>query len=578
MFKHCLLSVVTSFSLLTNLHSSPKEKMLSELDTIAQTFDAEYAPAEWKLKYAGWNLKDEINKAKDKVRNTDNITTSDFQGIVKEFFNSTKDYHVGVSFYSTAVSQLPFDVKGADGRYFITWVNRSSLPLDSFPINEGDELVYFDGKPVDQTIETLKKEIQKSNDRTDQQFAEMLLTIRVGALNLKIPKGYVLIGVRHKGNDKIKTYQLVWKHLADKIKNDTYVGQTSKAKPTSPLAIIRQHPIKMMNPEHSLFAKLDETEDNDDDDDYDDNQDERLTLGSRKSFVPQLGEILWESQNSSRFYAYIYQNESGKPIACIRIPSYAPADDEDSIVEWVKEFREHIAFFEAYSEGLVIDQVNNPGGYAFYLYALASHLSDEIMFVPKHRFAFNSAIVNESLAITQMWDILKYFGDSEFSGTMQGMPLNNQVLLSWVNFAEAVIDQWNEGRRLTEPLPMVVDSIHPNSEAHYTKPILLLVNSLDFSGGDFFPAILQDNKRAVIFGTRTSGAGGAVNSVVLPNHFKIQSFHYTITLAERLDGNPIENLGVSPDIEYVETADDLQNGYQGYKQAVNKAMEELLAL
>ena len=107
-------------------------------------------------------------------------------------------------------------------------------------------------------------------------------------------------------------------------------------------------------------------------------------------------------------------------------------------------------------------------------------------------------------------------------------------------------------------------------------PILLLVNELDFSCGDFFPSILQDNDRATIMGTRTAGAGGAVQGVEVPNLVGVGSMSFTTTIAERINQQPLENLGVTPDIEYQMTVEDMQNGFQGYKEAVLEAVEAIL--
>jgi hypothetical protein len=39
----------------------------------------------------------------------------------------------------------------------------------------------------------------------------------------------------------------------------------------------------------------------------------------------------------------------------------------------------------------------------------------------------------------------------------------------------------------------------------YTKKIVVLINELDFSAAEFLAAILQDNKRATLFGESTGG-------------------------------------------------------------------------
>ncbi|TBR20006.1 protease-like activity factor CPAF, partial [bacterium] len=116
----------------------------------------------------------------------------------------------------------------------------------------------------------------------------------------------------------------------------------------------------------------------------------------------------------------------------------------------------------------------------------------------------------------------------------------------------------------------------PHPTERYTKPILLLINELDFSCGDFFPAILQDNKRATVFGVRTAGAGGAVKATQFPNQFGIAGLAYTWTIALRTNGQPIENLGVTPDVDYKTTEEDLKTGFAGYARAIQAALTNLL--
>ena len=138
------------------------------------------------------------------------------------------------------------------------------------------------------------------------------------------------------------------------------------------------------------------------------------------------------------------------------------------------------------------------------------------------------------------------------------------------------MNEWNSGRKLTNPFWIAgVDHINP-APVHYTKPILLLVNSLDFSGGDFFPAIMQDNKRVTVFGTRTAGAGGYVADIQVPNDIGIDKFRCTESIASRADQNPIENLGVKPDVEYSMTEADFSQNYTGYVKAIQKALGDLV--
>ena len=86
---------------------------------------------------------------------------------------------------------------------------------------------------------------------------------------------------------------------------------------------------------------------------------------------------------------------------------------------------------------------------------------------------------------------------------------------------------------------------------------------------------MQDNKRATIMGVRVRrGRSGQV--ITLPNQFGIDDLSATWTIAQRADGRPIENLGVTPDIAYDFTAKDLRTGFAQYRLAVLKALGGLI--
>ncbi len=258
----------------------------------------------------------------------------------------------------------------------------------------------------------------------------------------------------------------------------------------------------------------------------------------------------------------------------MRIPRYRGGAYEVDI------FARIIAYLEKNTSALVIDQVNNPGGSVYYLYALTSLLTNEPLHTPKHRMTITQEDVAFALKYEQLFASIRSDDDARslLGDSMDGYPMTYQTSQFMLNFFRFIINEWNNGRTLTQPYYLYgVDSINQHPQTRYTKPILVLVNRLCFSGGDFFPAILQDNKRVTLFGSKTAGAGGYVDTFYYANPFGIADIDYTGSIAERIDNNPIENLGVTPDIYYDITENDLQTNYSGYVQAVLDAVEALSA-
>lgn len=557
-------------------------KMISDLDIIKNTFEVKYAPAEWKKKYANWDLEEKINEAKAQILANDRITVKDYQKIVAKFFVSTRDYHTNVIFYSTEASLLPFRVRGAENRYFVSWIDNR---LTDLPLAVGDEVLTINGQPVGNIVAELKKSVLGNPEsKTDQSQAEMFLTARSGGIGMDAQKGKVTLVVQHVGAKNPSTYQTEWIYLPEVVDNSKVYKASPERRGAKRLAIAqpkKQVPWMknsyfhkpMRAPFHEMWhnsvlacykkVKMDL-----------DNEDPADPIAAAKSFVPNLGEIIWQSPPGGFFHAYIFLTPDNKTVGYVRIPIFIGDDDE------AEQFKDLIEMFQEQTNALVIDEVDNPGGEVFYLYALMSMLADKPLELPTHRVTITQEDV--VFAHSALEQFKKYGPDDgikedDKEETISGYPITPALIAALTHNFQFTIDEWSAGRTFTSPDYVYgIKAIEPHATTRYTKPILVLVNEMSFSCADFFPAVMQDNKRAVIFGSRTAGAGGCVLSHTHPNKLGIAGYTFTGSIAERKDKQPIENLGVKPDIAYEITPADLQNNYAGYAEAVRKALQQIM--
>jgi hypothetical protein len=547
-----------------------KKRVLADLDSIHHIFDVKYAPKSWKNEFANWDLDQSIAEAKSRVESLPAPSLKECQVILRDFFNSAKDYHVGVRFFSTESATLPFLVKGAEGRYFVSYVDRDQLSTSKFPFEVGDEILTFGNMPISKVIDDLRiREYGNNTLETDQALAEMALTQRRGDLGHLIPSGAVEVSGIKKGELKRLNVTLTWSYTPERIKDFSKLGAMADVQDLAQIGE-GSDDLRSLLKKSQFFEKFmvsylwdksyvgSFTEMN------------KHSIGARTSFIPQLGKKIWQTASDDIFDAYIFNSPSGKKIGYVRIPHYMGEAEE------VEEFGTIMNYFQKRTDALIIDQINNPGGGVFYLYALASTLTDKPLYAPKHHIAMTQ---QEVYIANLLLPYLEQVTNDEtartvLGDTMEGYPVDYQFVKVMKEFCHFLIAQWESGKLFSDPTCLFgVDEIRPHPKFRYTKPILLLVNSLDFSGGDFFPAILQDNKRATIFGTRTAGAGGFVLAAEFPNHSGMKGFGMTGSLAERIDKKPIENLGVRPDIHYDLSSTDLREDYKEYLVAILEAVE-----
>jgi len=533
-----------------------KKQMLGSLEIIGNHFQLLYSPIAWKEEHHGWSLDVAMADAKREVEQMCPLSLKDYQRAVKKFLQSTHDYHVSVSFLSTESASLPFSLRRAEGRYFISSINRSKLSSSLFPFHVGDELLEFGGRPVEEVVRELyASDFTVSHPDTDIALATYALTSRLGSRGHIVPRGPVMLKIAQKDVLKPRTVQLIWSYDKEMI-------PAPKMNCTQFWKLFLK---KRSLCEESLFNRQYAV-------DFPLCKDEPTKLGALKGFLPLLGKKLWSAPHNPYYDAYIFEHASG-PVGYLRIPHYVHPD------EAVDVFESLIDHMNGQTVALVIDQTHNSGGNYFQMIALASMLTDQALIAPLESIKITQKdilVASEWLpdveAIQNDHDAQEVIGPSFF-----GIPVTYTMAQFFAEYFRFILKQWDEGKTTTDPVWFYgVNAINPHPRTRYTKPVVMLIDELDFSCADFLPAILQDNARATLFGTCTAGAGGARETFSIRNLFAFDSFTLTITLAKRPNNTTIEDLGVHPDVPYALTPQDLANGYHGYIHALHNVLTDLI--
>lgn len=510
-----------------------KEQMLCELDTLANCFEVSYGLANYKNERYTWDLASELEKARNKILLNPSMSTKEFHQVLRQFCQSTRDYHVTISFCATENSALPFFVKEADDRYFL---------MDESGYQAVYEITKFNGLPIQHVVESLQDRFfHCSNGLTDRAFATMLLTFRHTEMGIPAPKGKVDVTFNVDGTEVTQEFE--WDHQ-DELIAHTLIPMSKKKH--------EWRRDEFRTPYSTLFQASN-------------------LFASPDSFVPALGKSIWTAPGgvSNPFNGNIYKLKTGEKIGYLRIPHYSGNAND------AKLFGQIIAHLEKATDVLVIDQTGNPGGYVSYLASLTSMLIDE----PIHNFHV-SFLLNQEEMVSILGDLQRASAEDGLlflNASSDGYTCTKKDLEAFKAYNLDLLQSWNDQKLYSDMQPYYgFTYINPHPKTRYTKPIIILVDELCFSCGDIFPALMQDNKRALIFGQTTAGAGGSVQSYDYPNHFGVYELALTRSIIERPNGELLENIGVTPDIFYKITPEDYFDGYSGYKDALIQAIHQVL--
>lgn len=531
-----------------------RRQCLEELDYIGSVLRQGYACEDLKGENFEWDLESELADAKAELVAIENFEWKDYHRIAKRLLASTRDYHVGIRFVNTERAWLPIEVYSIDDRTYLAAVNETVVDSWRFPFEPGDELLAIDGVPIAELrAELAEQDLSYVNNAlTDSRLLDLLITSRSAARAQDVPRGPVTLTMLREGAEKPENAQLIWQYTAEAFPQPGI----KKKRATRQIEDLELDDCPLLDRKVRLPVELGE----------------RCGCSDYSSWVPELGEVVWRCEDERCLYpAYLYRNDDGKLIGYVRIPWFT----------WFRheKLAEHMAYFQKHADALVIDEVDNPGGDPIVMYWIASMLSDKTLIPPTDQYAMEGDLVEWAYAVRTLLTDPRFVDWREeiVNWWLDPLPTDKQTLEFFLEWCRQIIEDFEMGKQMGRPtFLMGVDHIAPHESIRFTKPKLVLANELSFSCGDYFPAILQDNGAAAIFGAPTAGAGGGVTAKWTPHATGVFAFWYTCLISWRPDGRPIENLGVEPSVPYAVTQEDLADNYSGYAQAVNQTLSSMI--
>ncbi len=548
------------------------QQKLADFQTMADQYVKRYVALQWKQMLYGV---DAFNVQPFVGRIAATTNDLDFYEVCIDYVSQFHDNgHVFFEVPSDFAADSGLRVDTYDGgRPLIYSINRTYLPLANYPFQVGDEVVSIDGKAAADLMQGYAKYGVRSNPRTEQAYAASYLTYRPQSVlphAVDTPDSSVFVIRRQSG--AMETYTIKWVKTGVPLMADGPVS--------SPIGMsIRRPGVRV--------AAMDDAGPDQPAVHYSAIDPSRAVTGVGSlhpifNLPSNFQQRLGAHSSTDAFYSGTYQS-NGHTIGFIRIPSFGPSI---GISAALTQFAGEVAYFNANTDGLVIDDMRNPGGTIYY----AEDIARRLITVPFHLPGFE-------LRATTEW-VLDYSSDVRDLQSIQAPDYDIAYMQSILTDVEGAYAT-NGGHTGPEPLDTIFLSPMPpvpsldttpatdkNGNAlGYTKPMIVLTDEFSMSCGDLFPATMQDNHAAVIYGMRTAGLGGtnaAYNAGAFSEAYigMLRGFMYR-NHPIAVDGYPtsyyIENVGVQPDIvDDYKTLDNLVNGGATFVNNFTAAMVKLI--
>jgi len=525
------------------------EQKIHDFEDLAGLFAKRYAPYEWKKLLFGFDAL-EIGTWLD--RTAQSADDLEFFELSLEYVASLDDTHSSYAMPSSFVASLGLAVDIYDNRVLVEAIDRTRLPALQYPFQIGDALISIDGKGVEDWIAEFSRFLKRANPRSTRRSVADFLTFRPQS---RVPRvidlGDAATVVIERAGGFQETYTIPWVKTGVPLRwigpvpspsraaRDEFATNESVPSYLEPwleltnFRLAENDPLlrgETVSPDGDVVPRR-----------Y------VLGLGQRSpvfagalpaSFVQRLGRTATDFHFSG-----VYQAE-GMRIGYLRIPNFAPPD----ITSAIAELRTEILFFEQNTDGLVVDVMRNTGG-GCYMLNVASYL------IPYPFYFFGEEI---RVTIARINSI-----QSALEGALRaGAPPS--LIAIYTEMLNQLQAAYRENRGMTPPIPACSLQLHNNQPARdpqgnviaYTKPLIVLVDEFTISAGDIFAAMLQDNQRGPLVGTRTNGAGGSVTGFVAGTYSEATTGNTNSLVARiapvAITGYPtahyIENIGAHADV------------------------------
>jgi len=508
-----------------------------DFQTIVGYYARNYAPAPWKAQSLGFNLFNtgswltRVRAAKDDL---------EYLGIVLEFTGSFRDTHTSVTVPSTLYVRLGFTTDLYDDKVVVDSISRASLPEATYPFGVGDEVVSVDGKSVAELIVEFSKYLQMGNDRATKRFAAATIARRYQEYSPRIVElgDTAKVEVRRAGQAATETFDIPWIKTGVGVRGFGPLPgfeTSSTAEPESPRA----------------HAPLDRIR-------------QRVLPGHRRygdEFLASIGAVrpgfdLPEGATvrlNSPVYSAVYEVEGFK-IGFLRVQNFSFGTTT------LRTIRSEIAYFQENADGLVLDITRNPGG--------SCQFEELAKSVIPGKWQSTGDRFRPTLELIGYWrSELSYAGLLGYTAE-QVAALQGQLTM--------LEETYGKGELLAPAFPACEYAFEKESpETAFSKPAILLIDELSISAADFFAVTFKDNKRGLLVGKRSNGAGGAVfGDRAISFMTELQSSN-TISLGTRpgTTDRYFENIGVEPDIELeLMTLDNLNTKGKSYVDGFTKVI------
>lgn len=540
---------------------------VQDLQALASIYAKSYAPANWKIVSLNVNIF-ELSPWVARVRGA----KSDLEHvqILMEYAASFKDTHTQVTMPTNFVADLGFYCDLYDGKVLIDQIDRSLLPSRNFPFVTGDELVSLDGKPALEVARELERGIGWGNPRAQLRYAVAGITYRAQSqypLAALLPEASQVVIRRQSGT--LETYTINWDKSGYAIKDlgaasSPFVlseGLKVEEVDAETLEVIRgERPFwrraarlqKISRLPRQLQARP--------------GKQELVSVrgfGSRTpvwtppaGFVQRLGRGF-----NDIFFSGTYVSD-GFRIGYIRIRDFDFSTDAE-----LSQLANEVIYMNANTDGLVLDVMRNPGGFA------CTAIETAAMIIPT-RFTVGGDSIRPSLSWLQYYDSLildaEFYGDPDWAIAI--LKAERDLL----------VGAFTNGRGMTGAIPICgYGFTEPSYSFAYTKPLILLTDDYTTSAADHFAHLIQDNARGKLVGTRTNGAGGTVTETKAGGWSELSTTFTesvmmrskSVKIGDFPESPFVENVGVQPDIEldYM-TGDNLVNSGRTFVGGFTKAI------